>query len=161
MSGSRFGSWRPGPSDELRPIGPTPYGPDVQVSSYPDARVRLEYGCLIIAGQVLGGRFEMRRRLGSGGMGEVFEAFDRDRAEVVAVKTLTRADADTFARFKREFRALQSTVHPNLVSIGELICADDIWFFTMELVDGTTFGEHVRGDHGALRAVLRQLVVGL
>ena len=94
-------------------------------------------------------------------MGDVFEAFDRDRGEVVALKTLTRADADTFARFKREFRALQSMVHPNLVSIGELICADDLWFFSMELVDGTHFQESVRGDVGGLRAALRQLVVGV
>src|SRR3569623_246110 len=94
-------------------------------------------------------------------MGDVFEAFDRDRGEVVALKTLTRADADTFARFKREFRALQSMVHPNLVSIGELICAEDLWFFSMELVDGRHFQEHVRGDVHGLRAALRQLVVGV
>lgn len=94
-------------------------------------------------------------------MGEVFEAFDRDRGDVVAIKTLTRADGETFARFKREFRALQTTAHPNLVSIGELVCADDLWFFTMELVDGRHFHEHVRGDLEALREALRQLVIGL
>jgi eukaryotic-like serine/threonine-protein kinase len=116
---------------------------------------------LITAGHVLGGRFEVRRRLGSGGMGEVFEALDRNRGAVVAIKTLARATADTFARFKREFRALQSMAHPNLVSIGELICVDDLWFFTMELVDGTHFLDHVRGDHDKLRAALGQLVLGL
>jgi tetratricopeptide (TPR) repeat protein len=94
-------------------------------------------------------------------MGEVFEAFDRDRGDVVAIKTLTRADGETFARFKREFRAMQSTAHPNLVSIGELVCADDLWFFTMELVDGRHFHEHVRGDLEKLREALRQLVIGL
>ncbi|NVB83279.1 MAG: protein kinase [Kofleriaceae bacterium] len=94
-------------------------------------------------------------------MGEVFEAFDRDRGDVLAIKTLTRTDGETFARFKREFRALQSTSHPNLVSIRELVCADDVWFFTMELVDGRHFLEHVRGDNDKLRATLEQLVVGL
>jgi tetratricopeptide (TPR) repeat protein len=94
-------------------------------------------------------------------MGEVFEVLDRSRGAVVAVKTLARATADTFARFKREFRALQSTVHPNLVSIGELICADELWFFTMELVDGTHLLDHVRGDPAKLRAALGQLVLGL
>ncbi len=116
---------------------------------------------LIIAGHVLGDRFEVRRRLGSGGMGEVFEAYDRDRRDVIAIKTLARADADTVARFKREFRALQSTAHPNLVSIADLVCIDDLWCFTMELVDGRHLLEHVRGDHDQLRAALRQLVVGL
>jgi len=94
-------------------------------------------------------------------MGEVFEALDRNRGAIVAIKTLARATADTFARFKREFRALQSTAHPNLVSIGELICVDELWFFTMELVDGTHFLDHVRGDPDKLRDALGQLVVGL
>src|SRR5579862_6679883 len=94
-------------------------------------------------------------------MGEVFEAFDRDRGDVIAIKTLARADGDTFARFKREFRALQSTAHPNLVSIRELVCVDDLWFFTMELVDGRHFQEHVRGDSEKLRTALRGLVAGL
>jgi hypothetical protein len=94
-------------------------------------------------------------------MGEVYEALDRDRSDVIAIKTLARTDGDTFARFKREFRALQSTAHQNLVSIGELVCADGLWFFTMELVDGTHFLEYVRGDGNKLRLALRQLVVGL
>ncbi len=94
-------------------------------------------------------------------MGEVFEALDRDREDVIAIKTLTRADGAAFARFKREFRALQSTAHPNLVSLGELVCVGDLWLFTMELVDGRHFLDHVRGDRERLRASLGQLVVGL
>ena len=94
-------------------------------------------------------------------MGEVFEALDRVRDDVIAIKTLTRADGAAFARFKREFRALQSTAHPNLVSLGELVCVGDLWMFTMELVDGRHFIEHVRGDRERLRASLGQLVVGL
>ncbi len=127
---------------------------------------------LIHAGHILADRFELRRRIGAGGMGEVYEAYDRDRGEVVALKTLARADGDTLARFKREFRALQTTAHPNLVSLRELIRDDEHWFFTMELVEGRHFLEHVRAaravtgglpvcDEGRLRAALRQLVHGL
>ncbi len=94
-------------------------------------------------------------------MGEVFEALDRDRNERIALKTLNRAGADVLARFKREFRALQSTAHPNLVSLRELVRDGDQWFFTMELVDGVHFLEHVRGDLAKLRAGLRGLVNGL
>lgn len=72
-------------------------------------------------GDTLANRFELRRRIGAGGMGEVYEAYDRDTAEMVALKTLARADGETITRFKREFRALQSTSHPNLVSLRELI----------------------------------------
>jgi eukaryotic-like serine/threonine-protein kinase len=94
-------------------------------------------------------------------MGEVFEALDRDRDGVIAIKTLSRADGKAFARFKREFRALQSTSHPNLVSLGELVCVGDLWLFTMELVDGKHFLENARGDRERLRASLGQLVSGL
>ena len=112
-------------------------------------------------GDTLAERFELRRRIGSGGMGEVYEAFDRDAAEMVALKTLARADGDTITRFKREFRALQSTSHPNLVNLRELVRDGDQWFLTMELVRGRHFLEHVRGDANELRAALRQLVQGL
>ncbi len=112
-------------------------------------------------GDMLAERFELRRRIGSGGMGEVYEAFDRDAAEVIAIKTLARADGDTLTRFKREFRALQSTSHPNLVNLRELVRDGDQWFLTMELVRGRHFLEHVRGDITKLRAALRQLVQAL
>jgi len=120
---------------------------------------------VIVAGQILADRFELQRRIGSGGMGEVFAAFDRTQGEMVALKTLMRADGDTLSRFKREFRALQTTAHPNLVSLRELIRDGEHWFFTMELVEGKHFLDYVRGagaaDHHRLRAVLRQLVGGL
>jgi len=98
-------------------------------------------------------------------MGEVFEARDLVRDDTIAIKTLTRADGAAFARFKREFRALQSTSHPNLVSLGELVCVGDLWMFTMELVKGRHFIEYVRAepraDRSRLRAILGQLVIGL
>jgi tetratricopeptide (TPR) repeat protein len=110
---------------------------------------------------MLADRFELRRRIGAGGMGEVYEAFDRETAEVIALKTLVRADGDTLTRFKREFRALQSTSHPNLVNLRELVRDGDHWFLTMELVRGSHFLEYVRGDVDKLRAALHQLVQAL
>jgi tetratricopeptide (TPR) repeat protein len=119
---------------------------------------------VIVSGQALAERFEILRRVGAGGMGEVYEAFDRERRERVALKTLTHADPHTLTRFKREFRALQGLAHPNLVSLGELVRDDDRWFFTMELVEGRHFLEHVRRgslDEPRLRDALGQLVRGL
>src|SRR5438132_3080 len=52
-------------------------------------------------------------------MGAVFEALDRERERHVALKVLTVENPDALLRFKREFRALQSVHHPNLVSLGE------------------------------------------
>jgi eukaryotic-like serine/threonine-protein kinase len=89
-------------------------------------------------------RFQIRRRLGAGGMGVVYEAFDSERGARVAMKTLLRVNPDTIYRFKHEFRAVQELEHPNLVRLGELILLDGQWFFTMEFLEGTDFLKYVR-----------------
>src|SRR5713101_6780887 len=91
-------------------------------------------------------RFILRRRLGAGGMGMVYEAHDLAMDKIVALKTLTRAEAAHIYRFKREFRTLADVSHPNLVSLYELMSAGQHWFFTMELIKGVTFIRHVRPE---------------
>jgi tRNA A-37 threonylcarbamoyl transferase component Bud32 len=97
------------------------------------------------------GRFILRRRLGSGGMGVVYEAFDHQLRSRVAIKLLREMDSGSLVRFKQEFRILQGVEHPNLVSLGELIEHRGRWFFTMELVEGVDFMRHVRrGPDGSI-----------
>ncbi|MCB9566285.1 MAG: serine/threonine protein kinase [Myxococcales bacterium] len=91
-------------------------------------------------------RFDVRTRLGAGAMGVVFEAYDRERDRVVALKTLPNAEANALYRFKREFRTLADISHPNLVNLYELFIEPESCFFTMEKVDGTNFLAYVRPE---------------
>ncbi len=88
-------------------------------------------------------RFHIRRQIGTGSFGVVYEAFDTQRNRTVALKTLARADADSVARFKREFRSLSELRHPNLAAMYELIADADEWTLSMELVRGTDLLEHL------------------
>jgi len=67
-----------------------------------------------------GGRFHLRRRLGEGSFGIVYEALDTHQNTVVALKTLRQFDAAALYRLKKEFRILADVDHPNLVSLYEL-----------------------------------------
>ena len=79
-------------------------------------------------------RFGILRRIGAGGMGVVYEAYDREREALVALKTLREASPETIFLFKQEFRSLARTVHPNLVPLYEFISDGERYFFTMELL---------------------------
>ncbi|HEX3447101.1 MAG TPA: serine/threonine-protein kinase, partial [Isosphaeraceae bacterium] len=89
-------------------------------------------------------RFTLVCRLGAGGMGVVYETYDQERGELVALKTMRRVDPIALVRFKQEFRSLSDITHPNLVNLYELFAVDDRWFFTMELVEGCDFVTYVR-----------------
>ncbi|HEU4734405.1 MAG TPA: protein kinase, partial [Kofleriaceae bacterium] len=90
-------------------------------------------------------RFQIIRRLGAGGMGVVYEAYDRERNARVALKTLRTMSSEELLALKNEFRSLQDVTHPNLVTLGELIQDADRWFFTMELIEGENLLRYVRG----------------
>lgn len=116
-------------------------------------------------------RYELRRALGSGTAGVVYEALDRERGALVALKLLHQTDPASLYRFKQEFRALAHLNHPNLVPLYELQHEDDKWFVTMELIDGVDFIRYARDPavlargtaalEERLRPAVRQLAQGI
>ena len=148
-----------GPTPEAAPFEPTmsPGGDATSAASHPGRSESEKTG----PGQRLG-TYLIRDRLGAGGMGVVYEAFDEERHVRVALKVLPRVDARTLYLFKREFRALADLSHPNLVTLYEFACDAGLWFFTMERVDGWDFLSYVRPRaHEARRTVDDRRPVGL
>ena len=85
--------------------------------------------------------YRILRQIGSGGMGEVYEAEDTKLHRKVAVKVLPKsvaADPERRERFEREARAVAALNHPNIVTIHSVEESDVGPFLTMELVEGTT-----------------------
>lgn len=117
------------------------------------------------------GAYTLVRQLGSGGMGEVYEASrEGESGPNVALKILRRSTATNLYRFKREFRALANVEHENLVTLEELIVPSDAApFFTMELIAGQPFTAYVRAqvpvdeppNEARLRRCLLQLASGV
>jgi hypothetical protein len=91
-------------------------------------------------------RFVIKRRLGAGSFGTVYEAFDRHHNVEVALKALHRLDPCSVFRFKNEFRVLANIVHRNLVTLHELFAVEGQWFYTMDLIRGVDFTSYIRGD---------------
>ncbi|MER7765747.1 serine/threonine-protein kinase [Kitasatospora sp. NPDC096140] len=108
------------------------------------------------SGELVAGRYELTRRLGRGGMGEVWSARDRTLHRDVALKTLV-LDAATVAelplRFEREAVAVAQINHPNVVAVYDRGMHEDVVFLVMEQVDGGNLAELVRA-RGTLDLVL-------
>jgi len=90
-----------------------------------------------VTGQVLNGRYELRDKLGEGGMAVVYRGHDLQTGRELAVKVMKPSLAGTAKkRFTREFRAIASMDHPNCLKVYDFGESSDSVFFTMELFDG-------------------------
>ncbi|MCP3884828.1 MAG: protein kinase, partial [Propionibacteriaceae bacterium] len=93
--------------------------------------------------------FFIERSIGSGAMGQVYQARQISLDRVVALKVLPRALAlrSTFVnRFHEESAALAALNHPNIVTIIDRGHVGSLYYFAMELVDGPTLAEPVARD---------------
>lgn len=113
-----------------------------------------------VIGQTLG-HYRIEAKLGEGGMGVVYRAFDTHLDRLVAIKIL-RADASTSPgrkrRFLQEAKAASALNHPNIIHIYDISSSADTDFIAMEFVAGTTLDELIGKNSLRLRDALKYSV---
>jgi len=91
-------------------------------------------------------RYEFREPIGSGGVGTVYRAWDREADRPVAVKVLRTKMADNpviHQRFVQEFRAATQLEHPNIVRALDMGVDGNISYLVYELVNGANLGDRI------------------
>jgi serine/threonine protein kinase len=106
------------------------------------------------------GRYEIRSKIGEGGMGEVYLAQDTKLDRKVALKILPAAatpNQDRMRRFVQEAKAAAALNHPNIAHVYEIGEANGLHFIAMEFIDGQTLREIVHRGQTDLPKLLRYL----
>src|SRR5512138_2287626 len=91
------------------------------------------------------GRYEIRSKLGAGGMGEVYLASDTKLQRKVALKILpaeVASNEQRMGRFAQEAKATSVLNHPNILTIYEIDQTDSVHFIATEYVEGETLRQH-------------------
>ncbi len=115
---------------------------------FPDPRDTCACGAPVtqaVVPGVVAGKFRVRRRIGSGGMGVVYQAEDVDLQRTVAIKTLPRVEPAKVARLRREAQSMARVTHPNLEIIYGLETWRDRPVLVVEYLPGGTLGRRVAG----------------
>src|SRR5215210_2114375 len=106
------------------------------------------------------GHYQIRSKLGAGGMGEVYLALDEKLDRKVALKVLPAelaSNQDRMRRFTQEAKAAAALNHPNIAHIYEIGEHDGTNFIAMEYVDGYTLRQLIHDRHTDLAKLLRWL----
>jgi eukaryotic-like serine/threonine-protein kinase len=115
----------------------------------------------LAAGATLG-RYSLRRILGRGGMGIVYQAWDAQQKRSVALKTLhlpdRAADGTLIERFMREARSAARLRHPGIVTVLDVDEDKGRHFFTMEFVEGRSYEKCLRSPDAGVEFPLRRRV---
>ena len=101
-----------------------------------------------LIGTVFDGRYRIERKLGAGGMADVYLAEDQELGRRVAIKILNdrhAADDPFIERFRREAKNAAGLSHPNIVSIYDRGEAEGTYYIAMEYLDGRSLKELIVG----------------
>ncbi|MGA4803339.1 serine/threonine-protein kinase [Streptomyces lavendulocolor] len=96
-----------------------------------------------------GGRYRIEAKLGSGGMADVFRAYDTKLTRKVALKAMKTglsSDGGYPARFRREAQAMAAISHPHVVAVHDM-GDEPVPYIVMELVDGSSLADLLRAGH--------------
>jgi serine/threonine protein kinase len=104
------------------------------------------------------GRYEVRERVGAGGMGEVYLAHDPELDRAVALKILSaefQVDEQRQSRFRQEARAASALNHPNIITIYEIGKNDSGSFLATEFIEGETLRRFIKHKSLSLIQILK------
>jgi len=116
----------------------------------------VEIDAVLKVGSLIGGRYELQAQLGSGGMGKVFRARDRLRAEAqdrephIALKILSdefKDHPDSMIAMQREAKRAQTLSHPNVINVHDFFRDGPHLYLTMELLEGKPLDEMLRTEY--------------
>ena len=101
---------------------------------------------MIKIGMMIGDRYEILEKIGTGGMSDVYKAKCHKLNRLVAVKVLKQEfceNANFVAKFRVEAQAAAGLMHPNIVNVYDVGEEDDIHYIVMELVEGITLKKYI------------------
>lgn len=107
-------------------------------------------------GQLLAGRYEIREQVGTGGMGAVYRAFDKNRDKDIAIKVLLPHllnHAKAVERFVHEARLSSEMSHPHIVNVFDVQQDGGFCFLTMELLQGQNLRQMLQARHSVKRTL--------
>ncbi len=102
---------------------------------------------MTVIGTLIGERFRLEEKVGSGGMSSVYRAFDPTLERSVAIKMMHRdlsGDPDQLERFRREARAVAQLNHPHVVTVIDAGEDDGAPYIVFEYIEGETLKERIR-----------------
>ncbi len=101
---------------------------------------------MIKIGMIIGARYEILEKIGTGGMSDVYKARDSKLSRFVAIKVLKQEfaeNANFVAKFRVEAQAAAGLMHPNIVNVYDVEEENDAHYIVMELVEGITLKKYI------------------
>ena len=118
---------------------------------------------MIKIGMIIGDRYEILEKIGTGGMSDVYKAKDHKLNRFVAVKVLKQEfseNANFVSKFRIEAQAAAGLMHPNIVNVYDVGEENGIYYIVMELVEGITLKKYIEKNRDTVKSFLACVLKG-